>query len=235
MTLNKIYLGDCRELIRDIPDKSIDVVFTSPPYNRIRNDTYEHYDDNIENYFNLLDDITRESLRVSKDKVIINLQQNHFNKKDIFYWLGKYADKVTGGVVWIKTNPQPALNYHEQDNTRSVTNGYEQFFFLTEDGKEFRGYGKDQIMNYVVTSINSEHIEGHGAIMKKEVAEWFIKRFTKKGDIVLDPFMGTGTTAIVCKNMGRDYLGFELSSEYVKIAEDRIKEETSQVVFNFDH
>lgn len=227
--VNYIETGDCRQLIKRLPDESVDVVFTSPPYNRIRNDVYEHYDDNKEDYFGLLDEVTKECLRVAKDKVIINVQQNHFNKRDIYRWLGEYAENLSGGVVWIKTNPQPSHNYHEEDNTRSVTNGYEQFYFLTKDGKEFRAYGTENVINYVESGVNAECIEGHSAIMKKEIAEWFIERFTKKGDIVLDPFMGTGTTAIVCENSGRKYIGFEISKEYTELARARIKEETAQI------
>lgn len=230
--VNYIKTGDCRQLIKELPDNSVDVVFTSPPYNRIRNDTYEFYDDTCEEYFQLLCDITRESLRVARDKVIINIQTNHFNKRDVYRWIGEFSEQMSGGVVWTKTNPQPAHNYHEEDNTRSITNAYEEFYFLTKDGKEFRGYGKENIMNYLHTNINAEHIEGHGAIMKKEVAEWFISRFTKKGDIVLDPFMGTGTTAIVCHNLGRKYIGYEISKEYTELAERRIKEETAQMRFD---
>lgn len=233
MKINQIIQGDCRDLIKQLPSKSVDVVFTSPPYNRVRNDTYEFYDDDLTNYEELLNEITSESLRVARDKVIINIQQNHFNKREVFQWLGKFAENISGSACWVKTNPQPGNNYHEDDDTRSVTNGFEMFYFLTDDGKEFRAYGKDLVMNYIVTSINSEHVEGHGGVMKKEVAEWFVKKFTKKGDIILDPFMGTGTTAIVAKNLERKYIGFELVAEYAEIARKRIDEETAQYRWNF--
>lgn len=59
--------------------------------------------------------------------------------------------------------------------------------------------------------------------MRKEIADWFIERFTKENDIVLDPFFGTGTTAISCIEQNRRYIGFELIEEYYKLALERIK------------
>ena len=60
--------------MKELPDKSVDVVFTSPPYNRIRNDKYEHYNDNLSNYLRFLTKFTDEALRIAKDKVIVNIQ-----------------------------------------------------------------------------------------------------------------------------------------------------------------
>ena len=219
--INKIYNEDCLVGIKEIEDKSIDISFTSPPYNRIRNDTYEHYDDTLEDYFGLLDNITREMLRVTKGYSIINVQQNMCNKTDIFRWLGKYADKINGVYVWVKNNPQPANNYRKAENTRSVTNSFEYFFFF-KDGKEFRSYGIEQTKNCIITNVNSEYFKGHGAVMKYDVADYFIKKFTRENDVVLDMFMGCGTTALACLNNKRNYIGFEISKEYCDICEKRI-------------
>lgn len=132
-------------------------------------------------------------------------------------------------MTWIKNNPQPSTNYRKEENTRSVTNCVEHFYVLTHDGKEFRNYGKDECLNIIRSNVNAESISGHGAIMRMDIAEWWIKHFTRKGDLVLDPFMGTGTTAIACKNLGRNYIGIEQSKKYVDIANKRIEEETKQI------
>ena len=159
--------GDCLKLLAELKDNSVDVVLTSPPYNRIRNDKYDHYDDTLSNYYGLLTRFTDESLRVAKDKVIVNLQQNHFNKKEIFKYFGRYANNIAGIVIWTKTNPQPSRNYNKDDNTRSVTNAYEYFIVLNKDGERFRCYGDENTLNYIMTSINSDHIDNHHAVMKK--------------------------------------------------------------------
>lgn len=228
MRTNYIKCGDCLELMSELPDNSVDVVFTSPPYNRVRNDTYEYYNDISSDFFELLTNFTDEALRLSRDKVIVNIQQNHFNKVDFFRYIGYYAENISGTFMWCKTNPQPNNNYRKKENTISVTNAVEWFIFLTKDGKCFRNYGKKGVKNYIETSINSKHIQGHGAIMKKEVCEYFLKYFTKKGDIVLDPFCGCGTTGVVCAEHGREFIGFDIVPEYCRISVDRIREARKQ-------
>lgn len=229
MDYDYIEQGDCLELLKQMPDKSIDVVFTSPPYNRIRNDTYDYYEDTLSDYYSMLTTFTDECLRITKDKVIVNIQQNHFNKKEVFKYAGRYAEKIAGIVIWTKTNPQPSNNYNKKDNTRSVTNAFEYFFVLNDDGEKFRVYGKENTLNFISTSVNSMHFKGHGAVMKKEVADWFIKKFTKENDIVLDPFLGTGTTAVCCVEQNRHYIGFELSEKYFDIACERLDDAEAEM------
>lgn len=222
MELDVIYNEDCFEGMRKIPDKSLDVGFTSPPYNRIRNDTYEHFDDVSSDYFGMLTKTTNEMLRICKKQVVINIQMNHFNKQDVCKFIGHYASNIKGIVIWNKTNPQPSTNYRKSDEIYSITNAYEYFFVLGDDGNEFRA--NEKIRNVITTSINSDHIKGHGAVMKKEVCEFFIKEFTKPDDVVLDPFLGTGTTAVCCVENNRHYIGFEIAPEYFDIACQRLDE-----------
>jgi len=76
---------------------------------------------------------------------------------------------------------------------------------------------------HFVTAVNSEtNTINHKAVMKQEVADWFIEKFTTENDIIYDPFMGLGTTAIACKKYGRDCKGTELSEQYYNIALERI-------------
>jgi DNA modification methylase len=218
LELNKIYNMDCLKGMKEIEDGAVDVCFTSPPYNRIRNDTYDLYDDTKTDYFDFLVNSTDEMLRIAKKQVIVNIQMNHFNKVEVCKFIGHYADKMKGMVIWEKTNPQPSTNF--RDNQYSVTNAYEYFFVLGKNGKEFRANNK--IKNIITTSINNTHFKGHGAVMKKEVCDWFIDNFTCEGDIVVDCFMGCGTTALSCKEKKRKYIGFELFEEYINIANDRL-------------
>lgn len=223
-TPNTIYNMDCIEGMALMPDSCVDVSFTSPPYNRIRNDTYEFYDDTLQDYYKFILQITDELLRLSRKQVIVNIQANHFNKTEVYKYIGHYAENMKGIIIWEKTNPQPASKF--KNDEYSITNAYEFFFVLGKDNEEFRAYNK--IKNVISTAVNSEHFEGHGAVMKKEVADWFIENFTKKGDTVLDCFMGCGTTAVSCRDLGRKYMGFEIAKEYCEIAENRL----SQIVMD---
>ena len=77
--------------------------------------------------------------------------------------------------------------------------------------------------NVISTSVNSSMPKEHKAVMKQEVSDWFIEKFTNEGNVILDPFMGIGTTAISCKKMNRKYIGFEMIKEYCEMAEKRIE------------
>ena len=222
MRTNYIKCGDCLELLKTFSDNSIDVTFTSPPYNRKRNDTYDFYNDTVVDYYEMLIRFTDEALRVTKGNVIVNIQQNFYNKKDFYKYLGHYHKNICGMVVWCKSNPTPSSNANEE--TVSITNSVEYFIFLSKKGNTFRAYGKHSIKNYIETSINTEAISGHSAVMKKEVCEFFIKHFTRKGNIVLDPFCGCGTTGVVCAEHGRKFIGIEIVREYCDIAVKRIRE-----------
>jgi DNA modification methylase len=101
-----------------------------------------------------------------------------------------------------------------------VTNAYELFLVIGDKAlKANQTYTK----NIITTSVNSNMPKNHHAVMKMEVAEWFIKSFTREGDIIIDPFMGIGTTAIVCRENNRHFVGFELSKEYYDMAIENMK------------
>ena len=217
MELNKIYNMDCKKGLKLLGDDFCDVAFTSPPYNRIRNDTYEFYDDTLENYYEMIVDVTKELIRICKKQVIVNIQANHFNKKEVYKYIGEFSESLKGIVIWEKSNPQPANNYREEDNTFSITNAYEFFFVISceDSAEDFRANSK--IKNVICSNVNSLSFEGHSAVMKYEV-----------GEVIIDPFMGCGTTAIACENLGREWLGFEICKEYVDMANDRIEKATRQ-------
>ena len=206
--------GDCLELMKEIPDNSIDISFTSPPYNRKRNDKYENYNDNIKNYFTFLCNFTNDLLRITKKYTIINLQKNFYNKKDVFKYIGNYSNEIVEIIVWEKTNPMPASGFN-------ITNAYE--FFIVLSNKPLKS-NTTYTKNIISSSVNSQTtMKEHKAVMKQEICDYFIEKFTKTGDIVLDPFMGIGTTGIACKKLNRNFIGYEIDEKYFNIAKERIE------------
>lgn len=209
----KLYNGDCLQLLQEIPDKSIDICFTSPPYNRKRNDKYANYDDTKEDYYEFLLKVI-ESLRPKVKKYIfLNIQTNYYNKQDVYRLIGTYADYIQQIFIWEKSNPLPASG-------NSITNAFEYFIVIGEKPlKSNRTYVK----NHLTTSVNSDTTTKiHKAVMKQEVSDWFIERFTHEGDVVLDPFMGLGTTGISCAKNNCNFIGIELDKEYFNIAKERL-------------
>lgn len=212
--INTIKLGDCLDIMKVIPDKSVDVSFTSPPYNRKRNDKYKNYDDNIDDYYGFLCRFTNELLRLTKKYIFVNIQKNYYNKEEVFKYIGEYANKIVEIIIWEKTNPMPANGYN-------ITNAYE--FFIVLSGKPLKS-NTTYTKNIISSSVNTNTLKQHKAVMKQEISDFFITKFTSINDIVLDPFMGIGTTAISCVKNNRKYIGIEIDPEYCKIATDRLKE-----------
>ena len=210
----ELYRDDCLSKLKDFADKSIDITFTSPPYNRKRNDKYTNYNDTIKNYYLFLVEATDLLLAKTKRHVIINLQTNYYNRQDVYKFIGHYYNKIQNVIIWEKSNPLPA-------NGHNITNAFEYFFILGDTAiKSNTTYTK----NHITTSINNSITKIHKAVMKQEVADWFIEKFTKENDIVLDCFMGLGTTGLSCIKHNRDFIGIELDEEYFNIAKERIEE-----------
>ncbi len=208
-----LWQGDCLELICEIPDKSIDICFTSPPYNRKRNDKYENYNDTIEDYYGFLLNFIEKIRPKIKRHIFLNIQTNYYNKNEVYRLIGTYADYIQQIIIWEKTNPLPANGYN-------ITNTYELFIVL---GKEPLKSNTTYTKNIITTSVNSSTTTKiHKAVMKQEVSDWFIEKFTKDNDIVIDPFMGLGTTGISCKNNNCNFIGIELDEKYFSIAKERI-------------
>lgn len=210
----ELYRDDCLSKLKDFTDKSIDITFTSPPYNRKRNDKYTNYNDTIKDYYLFLVEATDLLLAKTKRHVIINLQTNYYNRQDVYKFIGHYYNKIQNIIVWEKSNPLPA-------NGHNITNAFEYFFILGDTAiKSNTTYTK----NHITTSINNSITKIHKAVMKQEVADWFIEKFTKENDVVLDCFMGLGTTGLSCIKYNRDFIGIELDEEYFNIAKERIEE-----------
>ena len=206
--------GDCLEEMKKMSDQSVDFSFTSPPYNRKRNDKYENYRDIVDAYLGLLVSSTNEMLRITRGKVFINIQKNYYNSIDVYSFIGKYAEKIREIIIWEKSNPMPAAGL-------SITNAYEFVIVLGNDSSSLKS-NNTYTKNIITTSVNSKMPKNHKAVMHQDVSDWFIEKFTKKGDIVLDCFMGTGTTGISCKSLERGFIGIEIDSEYFKMATEKL-------------
>lgn len=219
LNFNKIYHTDCFEGFNNIDDNSIDIVFTSPPYNRKRNDKYKYYDDSL-NWLELLSKIVDNSFRVLKDDgfLFLNIQKNYYNKVDYFKFLGLYAEKIVEVIIWGKTNPMPASG-------NNITNAYEVFVVLQPKGKSLKSLST-YTKNMFLTNVNSgnKYKKIHKAVMHKDASDYMFDNFIGKNKIVLDPFMGVGTTAISSLENNCSFIGFELHKEYVDLANLRITE-----------
>ena len=191
-------------LMARYPDNYFDYSFTSPPYNRKRNDKYNNFTDINNDYLKMNIDVINELLRLTKNHVFYNIQANFYNRQDVYNLIGHFSEKIVDIHIWEKSNPMPASG-------KNITNAVEYFLIL---GNESLKSNFTYTKNILTTAVNSDMPKDHKAVMKLDVAEYFIKNFTKENDIILDCFLGYGTTAIACYNYNRNFIGCEISKEY---------------------
>ena len=210
----QLFNADCLEIMQNMPDNSVDYVLTSPPYNRKRNDKYKLYNDQIADYFTFNQEVINQLLRISKKHIFYNIQTNFYNRDTVYKLIGYFNKDIKEIIIWEKSNPMPAAG-------NAITNAVEYFIVL---GKESLKSNTTYTKNIITSSVNSKMPKIHKAVMKQEIADYFIETFTKEKDIILDPFMGIGTTGISCVSMNRDFIGIELIKEYYDISGHRIQE-----------
>lgn len=191
----------------------VDYSFTSPPYNRKRNDKYKNYVDIKDDWFEFNCAVIDNLLKITKKHIFYNIQTTYYNREDVYKIIGCYSNKIKDIHIWEKTNPMPASG-------KSITNAVEFFLVI---GSESLKSNKTYTKNIISTSVNSEMPEDHKAVMKQDVSDYFIETFTKQNDIVLDCFSGTGTTGMSCKKLNRNFIGIEIDKIYFENAKQRIE------------
>ena len=234
----KLINGECLEEMTKLESGSVDIVFTSPPYNmnlRIRNGRYcsrqivkeistkyANFDDNLSmsEYLEFNRAIIDECLRLSP-LVFYNVQFLTGNKVALFQLIGEFAGQLKEVIVWDKVNGQPAIG-------ESIMNSqFEVILVFDRDNAISRrfnsgNFNRGTLSNCWRIKRGKKPTDCHGAVFPVELAEKVVYNFSNKGSVVLDPFMGTGTTGVACKNLNRDFLGIELDENYFEIAKKRI-------------
>jgi DNA modification methylase len=210
----KLFRGNCFSLMAEMPSASVDVVLTSPPYNRKRNDKYNCHNDDIDDYFDFLTKSINECLRVCRGYVFFNIQKNYYNRTDVHRIFGEFSQSIVENIIWHKTNPTP--NPH-------VINSYEYFLVLSRTIKSLKA-NSTYVKNHFSTPAYSTnpYKSIHRAVMHPDACDYILQNFCNSGDVVFDPFMGVGTTGVQCIKNGMAFIGAELNDEYFEIASERI-------------
>lgn len=244
---NCILQGDCREVLASLPQKSVDLIFADPPYNLqlqhtlfrpnqtqvdAVDDSWDRFDD-----FASYDQFTREWLtacrRVLKDTGTLWVIGSYHNiyrvgaiLQDLGYWL-------LNDVVWVKTNPMPNFrgvrftNAHETLLWCKKSKDQKKYTFnyhamkMANDEKQMRSdwvlpicSGRERL------TLNGEKL--HTTQKPEALLYRVLLASSNPGDVVLDPFFGTGTTGAVAKRLGRGFIGIERESKYIEAAQARI-------------
>ena len=239
MEINKIYNEDCFETLNRMPDKFVNLVITSPPYNmrtRIRNGEYtkrekidhfskkyKHFSDDlpINDFYLFHSKVLRELLRVSKI-VCYNFQIVTGSKEAFFKIIGEFNRDIKDIIIWDKGNGQPAMH------GMVLNSCYEMILILEDDKKSGRviqnaKFNRGEMNNILRISRGEKIIDSHGAIFPEKLAGELMKAFSEENDLIYDPFIGSGTTGVVSLKLNRNYIGSEITEEYFKIANSRIQ------------
>lgn len=242
--LDKIYNESCLETLKRIPNNFVDAVITSPPYNmnlRIRkgeycsrqivkelSTKYEGFSDNIpiKEYNAFHTEVLKELLRVS-NLVFYNVQIVTGSKRSIFKMIGDFNEKLKDIIVWDKKHAEPAIQSQVLNRRTELILVFENDYPISRQFRSAvfkRGTLNDiwQIGKNRKKKRNDS--KTHGAAFPEELVTTILNNFTKAEDIIYDPFLGTGTTAVVAKKLNRRFIGSEILKDYYKIAQKRIRE-----------
>ena len=246
LPLNQILQGDCIEILKSLPENSVDLIFADPPYNlQLRKDLYrpnmtkvDAVNDGWDKFegFVEYDAFTREWLSASQYVLketgtiwVIGTYHNIYRVGAIMQDLGFW---ILNNVVWIKNNPMP--------NFRGVrfTNAHETIIWAqkkkgtkyTFNHKSMKALNDDLQMRSdwnlnLATGKERIRLNGskvHSAQKPEALLYRVIMASSNVGDVVLDPFFGSGTTGAVAKKLGRNWIGIERDKKYVKAAQKRI-------------
>lgn len=229
MNYDYIEQGDCLELMKQIPDKSVDLVVTDPPYDIYAGKgggcfgTRQAYSDIefISNGFSeaILDELCRIMKKIN---IYLFCSQKQIIPLLDYFVKGKGCNWNL--LCWHKTNPVPACGNKYLTDTEFI-------LFFREKGVPIHGEFKTKF-TYYVTPLNTKDKKefGHPTVKPLEIVQNLIVNSTNEGDIVLDPFLGSGTTAVAAINTNRHYVGFELDKTYFKVACDRLDEAEEKVL-----
>ena len=265
-TRTDLYLGDCTQVLKTLPNDSADLIFTSPPYADQRKQTYGgfHPDDYVAWFL----PISEQLLRVLKPTgtFVLNIKEKVVNGERSTYVMELILEMRKQGwfwteeFIWHKKNCYPGKwpNRFRDSWERLIQfNKSKQFYMnqqavmvpmgdwsktrlknlsetdkVRDESKVGSGFGKnisnwlDREMAYptnvlhLATECNNKK---HSAAFPEGLPEWFIKLFTKEGDTVLDPFMGSGTTNAVAQRMRRNSIGIEIVPEYYDMVKAELK------------
>lgn len=235
---SSIAMGDCERLMSQLPDNSVDLILTDPPFNlgafmhkrgtnlkkmRENQFAYAGWDDldynewiaKMEQFFQQSNRVLKKRgsmicfMSLMKIESIINIAE-----KNRFYY------KTVG--VWHKTNPMPRnMNLH-------FVNSTEAWIYLVNEANTgtFNNNSKliHDFFESSLTPGSEKKFGKHPTQKPLSILNHFVKILTNEGDVVCDPFMGSGSTGVSCENNNRSFIGIELDETYFNIAKNRIED-----------
>ena len=246
---NTILLGDSLKIMKTIPSKSVDLIFADPPYNLQLKDTLYRPDqttveavtqdwdkfNTYKEYDNFTEQWLKESKRILKKGGALWVIGSYHNILRVGTSIQNHGFWILNDIIWHKTNPMPNFrgtrftNAHETllwcttSREAKYTFNYQNLKELN-DGKQMRSDWYIPICSGKERLRESNNQRSHPTQKPEALMYRIILSSTNKGDIILDPFLGSGTTAVVAKKLQRNFIGIEQDKEYISLAKKRLKQ-----------
>ena len=219
----KLYQGDCLEVMKNIEDGSVDLVVTDPPYEIATTGAgmYKQADKQYVKELNGMKDGFSEEVLDELCRVMKKINIYFFcSQKQIIPLLDYFVKKKKCNwniLSWHKTNPIPACGNKYLTDTEFI-------LFFREKGVKVYG-SFDTKRTWYATPLNQSDKKkyGHPTVKPLSILENLVVNSSQEGEIVLDCFMGSGSTGVACFNTNRNFIGIELDEGYFKIAQNRIE------------
>lgn len=222
---------DCVEGMKSIPDGVVDFIITDPPYGlgggyvcrSGKGKVFDEKWDGFEDMKNITKDWLIEAKRVLKDEGTIMVSGTHHNYPYIGYYMKELGFYIINDIVWVKPNPPPTLQHNKFCQSTEIilwARKGDRHYFNYEYARS-KQKNEKQAKNVVEYSVADEGRRLHPTQKPSSLWKHLIKVATKEKAIVLDPFLGSGTTIKVCNKIMRIGLGFEIEPDYEKMIIDR--------------
>lgn len=210
-------MGDCLQVMKDIPDKSVDCIITDPPYgmkyqSARRTATPQFKKIENDNNIDWFPEFIKECYRVLKDNSHIYIFCNDYNISKFRDLQEQAGFKNKRTLVWVKNNHTSGDLFGDYANKT-------EFINYAQKGRRLLNGGRDtNVLNF-----NRVSKLEHPTQKPIDLNEYLIKKSTNENDIILDPFAGSGTTGVACKNLNRNYILIEKEPEYIDIINKRLE------------
>lgn len=247
MEINTIFNEDCFDTMNRMNNKFLDIIITSPPYNE--NKEYDKYKDNLKlkDWIDFIKRFLEESQRVLKDdgRICLNLAESNRSPlipkphivSNLMFEMGFL---LRGHIIWHKPGYKGcAWGSWQSPSNPTITDNSE--YIIVASNRQLKKRGKkeniditrDEFKEWITGhwNITPSSDKNHPCIFPKELPRRCMKLYSFQNDIVYDPFLGIGTTAIVAKENNRNFIGSELSKTYHDIALEKTKDKLADTLF----
>ncbi len=222
--LGTLYNMDALKFIKTLPHNSIDLIITDPPYlynnMKIRNNSKDKFskaknklskeliNNNLLNSYDIITYLN-EFKRISKNKFFIIF----YNRNQLYTyleWINNNKYFKFRVFTWIKTTPMPTRVFMKEDREEAII-----IYYCNSNSKiRIPNYSKMQSSFWIGSTYKPKNLRFHPTVKPLEMIRILITKFSNENSIILDPFMGSGTTAIACEELQRKWLGTEINNEF---------------------